>query len=263
MIFDDHDVTDDWNLNPIWVDRVNNDVARPRDPAQRARLVCGVPGLGQRPAALPERAQRSRPGRRSAAPARKRSRRCSRRGADANADPAKPSAVGPCETLDTLFGLDLRPQPTVDGAYERGESADQMAFSVPGPKHCSLRIDNRTRRSFVSREGPPGNVAIPRRRTDSRRAARGPRAAGRGRAVAGDGPGAARRADRADRLSRLRRRQVQQVESEAEPTRPKKSTKQVDRKALGTRRMVGTNPDAIEAWAFDPLALEALLHASP
>ena len=23
MIMDDHDVTDDWNLNPIWVDRVN------------------------------------------------------------------------------------------------------------------------------------------------------------------------------------------------------------------------------------------------
>jgi hypothetical protein len=30
-------------------------------------------------------------------------------------------------------------------------------------------------------------------------------------------------------------------------------------KARGTRRMLGTNPDAIEAWAFDPLALEALL----
>src|SRR5262249_50983870 len=24
MIVDDHDVTDDWNLNPIWVDRVSN-----------------------------------------------------------------------------------------------------------------------------------------------------------------------------------------------------------------------------------------------
>jgi hypothetical protein len=24
MIMDDHDATDDWNLNPIWVDRVNN-----------------------------------------------------------------------------------------------------------------------------------------------------------------------------------------------------------------------------------------------
>ncbi len=31
-------------------------------------------------------------------------------------------------------------------------------FSVPGPKHLAVAIDNRTRRSFVSRLGPPGNV---------------------------------------------------------------------------------------------------------
>jgi hypothetical protein len=35
--------------------------------------------------------------------------------------------------------------------------------------------------------------------------------------------------------------------------------KQIELKKLGTRRMIGTDPDAIEAWAFDPLALEALL----
>ena len=38
-----------------------------------------------------------------------------------------------------------------------------------------------------------------------------------------------------------------------------KEDQQLQRRAVGTRRMVGTNPDAIEAWAFDPLALEALL----
>ena len=32
-----------------------------------------------------------------------------------------------------------------------------------------------------------------------------------------------------------------------------------EREGSGTRRMIGTDPDAIEAWAFDPLALEALL----
>ena len=33
-------------------------------------------------------------------------------------------------------------------------------FSVPGPRHFAIALDNRTRRSFVSRNGPPGNVAL-------------------------------------------------------------------------------------------------------
>ena len=29
---------------------------------------------------------------------------------------------------------------------------------MPGPKHLAVALDNRTRRSFLSRVGPPGNV---------------------------------------------------------------------------------------------------------
>ena len=46
--------------------------------------------------------------------------------------------------------------------------------------------------------------------------------------------------------------------SKLNPT-PSDEDKASEREGPGTRRMVGTDPDAIEAWAFDPLALEALL----
>ena len=38
------------------------------------------------------------------------------------------------------------------------QSGHQWHYSVPGPKHLAVAIDNRTRRSFPSRIGPPGNV---------------------------------------------------------------------------------------------------------
>ncbi len=58
MIFDDHDVTDDWNLNPEWCKRVFAADAVRKQPLGRQivrnalRVVRAVPGLGQRPRAL-------------------------------------------------------------------------------------------------------------------------------------------------------------------------------------------------------------------
>ena len=56
MVVDDHDVTDDWNLGRAWRDRVFTARARPPHHHLRARRLRRVPGLGQRPAALPRRA---------------------------------------------------------------------------------------------------------------------------------------------------------------------------------------------------------------
>lgn len=130
-------------------------------------------------------------------------------------------------------------------------------FAVPGPKHVLVALDNRTRRSFVSREGPPGNVAI------AAQAEQIPATLPAGREllvvvaplqVIGPGlldeligPTAYRIFDGL-KYNKLNPSEVEQKEDET-----------LQRKAIGSRRMVGTNPDAIEAWAFDPLALEALL----
>ena len=52
MIFDDHEVTDDWNITPRWAKQTRaNALGRGGDP-QRARRVHRVPELGQRPAGL-------------------------------------------------------------------------------------------------------------------------------------------------------------------------------------------------------------------
>ena len=119
------------------------------------------------------------------------------------------------ETLDTLFGLDQRPKPTVDGDFEAVNPPIKWHFSVPGPKHLLVGVDNRTRRSFVSREGPPGNVAVPAL------AEQIPETLPAGRellivvcATAGDRTGAARRADRPRRLSRIRRGDLQRHQRE-------------------------------------------------
>ena len=77
-------------------------------------------------------------------------------------------------------------------------------FSVPGPKHLPVALDNRTRRSFVSRNGPPGNVAGSLDRTEhgaDEQIPAGPftdgkRGAGRHRASAGARAAAPRRVRR-------------------------------------------------------------------
>ena len=48
MIFDDHDFTDDWNLNPMWYDRVYTTSLGVTSGAQCPGVVRTVPGLGQR-----------------------------------------------------------------------------------------------------------------------------------------------------------------------------------------------------------------------
>jgi hypothetical protein len=258
MILDDHDATDDWNLNPIWVDRVNNtSLGRTilrnalasyaifqdwgNDP-QRYLNEREDPGPTGDPKRLLDTIAAMFPPR-----------------PDADARPASPEQPpkSVANALDHLFGLDLRPKPSTDGTYGAVSPPMKWHFSVPGPKHVLVAIDNRTRRSFVSREGPPGNVAI------AAQAEQIPATLPAGcellvvaapLQVLGAGvldeliaPTAYRVFD-GIKYSHLNPSEKEQKEDE-----------QQGRKALGTRRMVGTDPDAIEAWAFDPLTLEALL----
>lgn len=331
MILDDHDVTDDWNLNPIWVDRVFTTKLGPtilrnalasyavfqdwgNDPVRylNERNDTGPAGDPQR---MLETVSAMFPARQNLN--------------DPPATPEQPT-TDVARQLDHFFGLNLIPQKT-DGA----DPPIKWHFSVPGPKHLLLALDNRTRRSFVSREGPPGNIAIPAQ-ADQIPATLPPgcellvvvaplQVIGPGLLDELIAPAAYRIFDARsysklndeDELEKLRKKlgltkmeweaktadqKIILIGWELEERARKKFTakewedKPADEKAKllqdqlekllkelsltekawnaktsaqktqlmegrrkGTRRMIGTDPDAIEAWAFDPLALESLL----
>jgi hypothetical protein len=154
MIFDDHDVTDDWNLNPEWCARVlGADAARPQPLGRQViRNALASYALFQdwgndfvRYASGAVGAQVLAQAERLFTP------------------PAGPwPQPAATRELDRLFGLDLLPQP-VDPTRPRGRHAAVDApmkwhYSVVGPQFTVAVLDNRTRRGFASIFGPPGNV---------------------------------------------------------------------------------------------------------
>jgi hypothetical protein len=225
MIFDDHDVTDDWYLNPIWRDRVLT------SPLGRTIIRNGLlsyalfQGWGNDPVKfesgdykrLLELATQLFP-------------------ADAEFWPNQ--VVG--NEIDTLFGLDKR------GGLDDTNPPLKWHYSVPGIKHQVIVLDNRTRRSYVSRLGPPGNVSLT--------------------AQSEQIPQAPTETDKKKEVlfvvSSLPVLGAPMLDELIAPL----SYRAFDlfgfsemQKNKGTKGMTGTNPDAIEAWAFDPKTLEALL----
>ncbi len=234
MILDDHDVTDDFFLNPIWRDRVlgsrlGQSVMRnamvayalfqdwgnvPLDyrSGSKAELLSLVPLL------FPEGAGKG------------------------------PDMV-PAERLAQLFGHDLRNQPTPDGRYASVKPPLLWHFTIDGPRHRAIVFDNRTRRSYGSRNGPPGNVSI---EAMLDQIPLPPLPDGReiliviaplqviGAPVLDDlvAPAAYRAFD------------LKGISSSAETSAGSDT---------GLRGMLGTNPDAIEAWSFDAPTFEHLL----
>ena len=241
MIFDDHDVTDDWNLNPLWRDRVmttalgvvilRNALASyavfqdwGNDPAKYEKSANHRDMLQQVAKLFPEGATR---------------------GPDATA----------AARLDELYGFDLRGSLQIDGiGVDATKPPVTWHFGIDGPKHRVIALDNRTRRSFVSRNGPPGNVAIDAQVDQIPEA---PLPDGKevllvvaplqviGPPMLDEvvAPLTYRIFDTIGALGGLRG---------GEP-------KLAPGSKTGLRGMLGTNPDAIEAWAFDAITFEALL----
>ncbi len=238
MMFDDHDVTDDWNLNPMWYDRVY--VTSLGTTMVRNALVSYA--LFQ----------------------------------DWGNDPLKyetddykrllqrieqlfaPETPGPNVTaandIDTLLGFQLRGVPDVDGSVSAVNPTITWHFSVPGPKHLAVALDNRTRRSFLSRNGPPGNVAGSLDRTENtvqtEQIPAGPFTDGKQvlfviAPLQVIGPPLL---DEFVAPAAFRAFDIKDYNKKLQPGL-----------RSGARGMMGTNPDAIEAWAFDPKTLEALL----
>jgi hypothetical protein len=240
MIFDDHDVTDDWNLNVEWCRRVlAADSKRPhplgRDVIRNALASYAVfqdwgndfvryaPGsTGQQ--VLAQVARQFTP-------------------------PAGPWPLDDAaRELDRLFGLDLLPQP-VDATRPHARHAPVNApmkwhFTVDGPQFSVAVLDNRTRRGFASIFGPPANVA------------------------------ASMIDDQVPSAPLPAGREVLLVVAPLQVLAPSVFDEIVAPGAyrafdLGTpakigvgrggEAMPGLNPDAIESWALDPVTFEALL----
>ncbi|MCP5093225.1 MAG: hypothetical protein GY949_20120 [Gammaproteobacteria bacterium] len=214
MIFDDHEVTDDWNLNPMWRDRVLT------TPLGRTIIRNGLvsyalfQGWGNDPDLFSEPDY---------------SELLTKAGDIAPAgEPQSPPAedADSLKRLDQLLGLN------------GGDPPIKWHFSVDGARHRVIALDNRTRRSFVTRVGPPGNVGL---EAMKEQVPLGPLPAGLEVLIVIAplpviGPSLFD-----DLIAPLAYRAFDlfaQTDIEGMP---------------------GTNPDAIEAWVFDPNAFEALL----
>ena len=156
MMIDDHDVTDDFFLNPMWRAPGARDRARPDDPDQRDARLRAVPGLGQRPAPV-------RPGHHA---------RASRAGGSSRATcstggPAVPGvAARPGRgRRSTAVGPDVRPQPATtrrcpDGRFGAVDAADHLALHRRRPQAPRGRPRQPDAAQLRRREiGPPGNVS--------------------------------------------------------------------------------------------------------
>lgn len=237
MIFDDHDVTDDWNLNPIWYDRVYTTslgVTMTRNALVSYAL---FQDWGNDPLKYEQGDYRKL--------------------LESIEELFPAGSKGPNLTaandIDALLGFG-------GGVVDEGGSLSAVTpaikwhFSVPGPRHLAVALDNRTRRSFLSRNGPPGNVAGSLDPGDLTAQAEmipaGPFTDGK-EVLLVIAPLQVLGPPLLDEL-------VAPASYRAFDALGYKDKLDPDLK-FGSRGMVGTNPDAIEAWAFDPVTFEALL----
>lgn len=236
MIFDDHEITDDWFLNPTWRDRV---LGSPLGSAiiRNGMLAYALfQGWGNDPVKfeprvgltekqpheqLLEQVAKFMPAGVPTGP---------------NADAAK--------QVEHLLGLNLRNEIALDGSYAETNPPLKWHYTVPGSKHDVIVLDCRTRRSFASRVSPPGNIGL------TAQAEQIPETPPGGKkdvyivvaSLPVIGPPIF------DELFAPLLFRVYDV--------LKERGLQKDR---GTKFVPGTNPDAVEAWCFDPKLFEALL----
>jgi hypothetical protein len=144
MIFDDHDVTDDWNLSLAWRDRVYT------SPLGRTVLRNGLTayllfqGWGNDPAAAFE----DLPGEGAPTPSPlKRLLQLVPQIFPADAAPNHDNSTVVGE-VETLLGLD------------EGDPAAKWHYRVDGPRHRVLVLDTRTRRGFGTHTGAPSGLSL-------------------------------------------------------------------------------------------------------
>jgi hypothetical protein len=235
MIMDDHDITDDYFLNPMWRDRVLT--AELGQAILRNAMVAYA--LFQDWGNDPRRYQTGP--------------RAQLMDLVPNLFPLG-SVKGPdqstCDQIAHLLGHDLNNTLLPTGRYTAVSPPIQWHFMIDGPRHRVVALDNRTRRSYVSLNGPPGNVAV-----DAMvdQIPLPPLPAGREILIVVAplpviGPSVLD-----DIVAPMLYRIFDAVEAKDSQSDILPSS------TTGLRGMIGTNPDAIEAWAFDPETFEHLL----
>ena len=143
MMFDDHEVTDDWNLSQIWRDRVFT------SPLGRTILRNGLlgyylcQGWGNDPVAFEEDLpQPSGP----PEPSPRKQLFLALQRLFPKGDELPPDRAA-ADEIDLLLGLDGADPPV------------KWHYSIDGPRHRAIVLDNRTRRAYVSRVSPPTNLS--------------------------------------------------------------------------------------------------------
>jgi hypothetical protein len=219
MMLDDHEVTDDWNLNPMWKDRVYT------NPLGKTVLRNGILGyaLFQGWGNDPEYFE--------SGPAAELLTVAAQLFPQGLVTPptTEPQAA---ERINVLFGLDGAPKPPI-----------RWNYTVKCARHLLIALDNRTRRSFVSRIGPPGNIAST---AIAEQIPEGPLDAGIEAAIVIAPLPVVGPPVFDEVVAPLAYRVYDMISFFKEGD-------------ANLKNMPGTNPDAIEAWAFDPKTFEALL----
>jgi hypothetical protein len=240
MMFDDHDFTDDWNLNPMWYDRVyTTDLG-----VTAARNALASYAIFQDWGNDPIRYEKQDDYKELLS-------KITQLFPTGEPGPVDPVA----NRLDALFGFKEQVvSDPVTGRFPARNPTIKWHYSVPGPKHLAVAIDNRTRRSFPTRLGPPGNVEgslDPSAKTaQTEQIPAGPFTDGK-EVLLVIAPLQVLGPPLLDELvapAAFRFFDAFAYKSKLDPNLK-----------FGSRGMSGTNPDAIEAWAFDAFTLEAFL----
>ena len=223
MMFDDHEVTDDWYFSLAWRDQVTTSPLG-RTIVRNALLAYGVcQGWGNDPLkfmadVVDPQTNQPKPG-----PQKQLLLRLPELFPSGDVLPPNKDVAA---ELETLLGLDNVEPPL------------KWHYSVPGPRHQLVVMDCRTRRTFASRTSAPGN-ASPQALADQIPA--GPLPAGIDVVVV---------------VSSLTVLGTPIIDELVGPS----LYRLFDLKDHGNKGgMPGTDPDAIEAWPYEPRVLEALL----
>lgn len=238
MILDDHDVTDDYFLNPQWRDRVLTRALGQTIVTNAMITYALFQDWGNDPLRYD-----------SGFPAELLSRALELFPEGAAGGPA----TAPFARIQELFAH-ATPNPlTPDGQYDSVTPPILWHYTIDGPHHRVLAVDNRTRRSYPTRIGPPGNVSTAAQLDQVPVPPKPPLPPGFKVLVVIAplqviGPPVLDEivAPLSFRVFDL----ISSLSSDS-PTDPSSRS--------GLREMTATNPDAIEAWAFDAPVFENLL----
>lgn len=239
MVFDDHEVTDDWYMTQSWRDRVLGSALGSAVVRNGMLAYALFQAWGNDPVKFEPRAGNSEK------QPHEQLMELAPLFLPAGATKGPDRAAGkPAALIEELLGLTLRNSQAADGHFAETNPKLKWFYTVPGPQHQVLVLDCRTRRSFASRVSPPGNIGLEGQKEQIP-----------------DKP------DPADK-------KVWLVVSSLPVVGPPifdelfapllvRAFDFKDRNDLkrdrGSKGMVGTNPDAVEAWCFDPKMFENLL----